>query len=244
MHSKIFLRNRKAQEYTETGTVGRSLLIGGILVLAIVGVMLRSSKIHAAEAGQDTVASFTEFAKELFEVANGTKDYAVVSRMSIKDDYVIAVFSEGASGKALADTCQRNEYFERPDDECGNFMCACICSEDDSCKNPYDCEIIEGKIGAVYADPDFDANLGGKRVPEGHDVIIYGDCDGWGGEPLRVRSILIENKGNSILISDNACGNPGKGFGCYNKECSKMGGFTRELPEYKCPDKRNPFCCI
>jgi hypothetical protein len=239
-HSKMpfkrFLRSKKAQEgVTEPAKAARSLLLSGFVILVVMGIMMKSSRIFASEAGQSSDESLRRFAESFRKVANGSSERETVIISFTDGGHVLAVFD---TRPRLQDTCQGNEEFKKPA-ECGNYVCACICDEDEGCEIPYGCKKFEdSKFGLVAADADFDENLGKEYAPGREDVLIYSNCDGWGGGALGLRWLIIEAKEDYISVSDKACGNIG-GV-CYPKQQGCPEKFE-ELKEYKCSERE--ICC-
>lgn len=232
------LKNKRGEE-ADTTTIpkyARTSLLGAILVLAIFGIMFTSSNLFASEAGQSADQTLQEFALRLSEVINSTdqNEARVVEFPFLKGDHVLAVF-EPPQQSELVDVCPILGFSEdvKKPAECGSKVCIAIYNEDELDKPPYGIPIVidnsEG-IREIYADSDFQANVG-KEYEEGKEYpLIYGDCDGVRGEPLGRTKIAIKKKGNTIEISDDACGNPGKGQ-CYSNGCPD--GFS-ENQEYVC----------
>ncbi|MBN2112171.1 hypothetical protein JW707_03675 [Candidatus Woesearchaeota archaeon] len=252
-----FLRSKKGVEEEGMKPV-MGMVLGVIVVIAIIMMVVGGGSLLASEPGGETLRTFRDdFVPALESVVNGSsydpktkESYEVVPHLYIKDDQIIAVFSAGRG--SLFDTCMLNEEVKKPA-ECGDSICACICSEKDLCARPYDCfqltttthktsPVLSIMVSWVFADKDFDANLGDK-AGGGEDVLIYGDCDGAGGEPLGIRDILIEkNPTNGIVyISDKTCRKAG--YQCrqsYND--SNPCHNDIEMKGYRCPHT-SPVCC-
>ena len=253
MHFRIFLRNKKAQEggtgtTEESGNAARSSVIGFLMAVIVIYVGYQVMSPFVAHAGGE-MAKPEDFMEGFLAVANGSKNYTILEQFGMKEEQLMAVFGSGAPGtksSGVYDTCQSNEWFYKPEDACGgsDLPCICICNQDDACKSPHDCKVAKNAVfGRIYADADFDANLGDETGP-GEYPLIYGNCDGWGGEPVKIRNIIIESvgkpgEGGYIFITDRVCGNKGTGI-CSQKKCSEI--KMREST-YKCPLDR-PYCCV
>jgi hypothetical protein len=241
MPFKRLLRSKKGIE--EEGYRPILKLLPGILVvIAIIGMVTWGGSLVAQEPGGETLKDFkNDFVPAFESVVNGSRDYIIVERMFLKTDQIIAVFSSGRV--PLKDTCQINEDFKKPA-QCGDSVCACLCSEGDSCERPFDCfQIKNAKKSLVLADSSFDANLGDVSGGGNH-VLIYGDCDGAGGEPLGIRDILIETKprDNVVFISDKTCRhNRGVCMVIPEGKTCPQGMYVSK--EFKCPHE-TPTCCM
>lgn len=239
------LRSKKGVEEESYKAMGGAVL-GIFIAIAIISMIMGGGKIWAAEPDDVRLKDFKRDFVPLFEsVVNGSsydtrtrESYEVVEYLTIGPDQIIAVF--GSNLNPLKDLCQRNENFEKPK-ECGKNVCVCLCSEKDSCKRPFECfPIKNANPQIIVADSNFDANLGDSYIFGGNYPLIYGDCDGAGGEPLGSRDILIEIVGNThVIISDNTC--------------RKNGGICMNLPvnstcvggknlSFKCPHDRSTCC--
>lgn len=235
MPFKRFLRNKKAQDTgtTEVPKAARSILLSGFMILVIIGIMMKSTDLFAAEEGQTSQETLKSFSAALSKVANSTGDKAEVIMASLDSGQVLAVF-DTTFDDVLVDTCQWNDKVKKPKG-CGNKICVAIYDEDGLGSDPYDYIVIEQEkgISEIYAEPNdgFWANLGKTydKANEKAYPLLYGDCDGWAGEPLKLKNIAIEKKGNRIRISDDACNNPGKGQ-CSNKPCKEIGRSDSPYP--------------
>jgi hypothetical protein len=262
MYFERFLRSKKADDVgqMESGRTVRGTLIGIIFVLVMVSIIMTTTTLYAGEVGQDTIMSFENFVGELRQVANGTKDVGIVELMSIDSDQVIVAFDIRPS---VVDTCQEyrcmltgygcEEFPRPPHQNCiGKKLCVCVCQEDEACENPYDCKGVDNSLFTEIASEttsEFDANLGRTYSGDKAYAMLYGDCDGWQGEPIQARDIVIEKEGNIIRISDNACGNQ-KSRGIKGQCIKQVQGQANcgtgkapiSGPQYKCEDGFT--CCI
>ena len=240
MHLRRILKSQKAQIDQATNPVS-GMTLTAFLVLIIIAMVVSTSSLFGQEPDEVLLAEFRWDFVPLFEsVANGSSagDYEVVEYLALGPNQIIAIFSENENPKGLHDFCQANEWFKKPD-VCGNNICVCLCSEKDSCKRPFECfPIKNSRYSDVRVSPSFDANFGFKKDILGDDVLIYGDCDGPGGEPFGSRGLLIEGKGTTIHISDEIC-RTNKGT------CTVLGigqACANGVMNYACPHTR-PICC-
>ena len=256
-----FLKSRKAQEggggEMEAGKFAILLIMGAIGAFVVINMtgVVGGGYIFASGAGQSTDKTFEGFTAALQLVVNGSSKSEMVPFSFSDDDHLIAVFDTRHVMKSNCVWFYGEENFVKPK-ECGNNICAVVCNEDDFCQNPISSpKIMENSkdsnaitIVSVGVDPDFEANLGKEYAPGKEYALIYGDCDGWSGEPLMgqgIKWVLIEAKDDNttIMITDKAC--PNKKTGARNANC--YSGTTCQsgmapVYDYGCDDDR--ICCI
>ncbi len=240
---KPLLRGKKAEESTTTPlSYAFKFLLSAMVILVIFGIMSGTTKIFAGEQGQNTVESFKKFMTQLELVANNTKQNATVL-LSIGEEQVLAVFSKM---NPIQDTCRRDEKVLRPG-QCGNSgICGCIFPEENF-NAPYECKKIDNSVQfEVYAEPydTFNANLGATystSLNKAH-FLLYGNCDSWLVGKFGLKFVFIQKKGNSIMISDDACQNNG-GICEYTIDGKKCSGSRTHQPTLGGCGSEAPNCC-
>jgi hypothetical protein len=107
----------------------------------------------------------------------------------------------------LSETCATDEVILRPlgapPKGCDNKPCFCICDEDDNCKKPVECKILNESVKSIRAKAGISGHsLGGDYGEGRQSVAFFGDC-GTRSSEWQVTALKLEfdSQKGELMIS-------------------------------------------
>jgi len=186
------------------------LLVGSAVLLLLFAIIFNISMIFLSpEVSQGTSESFNDLVTTANRLAaNDPGLKSTIVQYDIDNPLVLFGFTYPAQ-PVVIEKCTLigsnavSIPSGKPPQGCDNKPCFCICDEDDNCKDPVECRILNETIKTIKVKEGINSQSLGDKYGGGFQYIaFFGKCGTFGGEwELTALKLEFDRQSGELVIS-------------------------------------------